>query len=238
MFCENCGRKISADMAFCEECGSPVPVSTDFKLKKKSKVGFIIALIILVVLLAIGCIFLFADRDKETSYEVYARYADLSDMNVAEYIEGKNFPDVYVSSTLEPMYGYYYDWYNMFDGDTDTAWVENKEDTGIGEYIELTYSDEYEIAAFSIINGYAKSERIFNKNCAVKRFNITVNGLNYGTLILEHNYSRQYFVLPETIEIEKGDVIRFTIEDTYVGINDDESDTAITEFCIYYSVEN
>ncbi len=208
-----------------------------FRRKKKPQSVNLIAIIILVAALAVGG-FLFANRNKETSYEVYARYADLSDIRVMKSIEGKSFPDVYVSSMYEPMYGYYYGWDNMFDGDTDTAWVENRADTGIGEYIELTYHDEYEIAAFSIINRYAKGDTPFNKNCAVKSFNITVNELNYGTLFLEHNYDRQYFVLPETIDVKEGDVLRFTIEDTYQGIYDDEYDTAITELSIYYSIDD
>lgn len=77
---------------------------------------------------------------------------------------------------------------NLYDNDTDTAWVEGKKDSGIGESVKLNINESggdstaRKITGLKIINGYAKSKDIFYKNNRVKKMKITT-----GQSILTEN---------------------------------------------------
>lgn len=101
------------------------------------------------------------------------------------------------SSTLKPQGNYNYEPINASDGQTNTAWVEGKEDYGIGEKLELTIEDGSvsSIRSFEekgkventynlpfnptlyFINGVYKTDGSFKNNSRVKRLKIYHNSI-------------------------------------------------------------
>lgn len=53
---------------------------------------------------------------------------------------------------------------NMFDGRLDTAWVEGVDGVGAGERITFIFDDDRLVSGISILNGYHKSNDLFQKN--------------------------------------------------------------------------
>lgn len=63
---------------------------------------------------------------------------------------------------------YYYGAENVLDDDFTTAWVEGVDSggnlEGVGEWISINADSEQWVQGVSIVNGYGKSERVFNGN--------------------------------------------------------------------------
>ncbi|MCL2465815.1 MAG: Hsp70 family protein [Micrococcales bacterium] len=53
---------------------------------------------------------------------------------------------------------------NVFDGRLDTAWNEGAEGPGVGEWIEVTFSQPVTITQMHIANGYQKNADVFDDN--------------------------------------------------------------------------
>ena len=71
---------------------------------------------------------------------------------------------------------------NLFDSDTSTAWVEGAAGYGRGESV-LIMTNKI-ISGFSLVNGYAKSERLYTRNSRVKALDVSfVCGLNAPGLV-------------------------------------------------------
>jgi hypothetical protein len=70
---------------------------------------------------------------------------------------------------------------NLSDNNPNTAWVEGKEDYGIGEFIEFDYMN----TELWIYNGYQKSKKSFLANSRVKTFKIYFDGKYVADLITE-----------------------------------------------------
>lgn len=66
---------------------------------------------------------------------------------------------------------------NLFDRDKNTCWAEGVKGPGVKEYIYLDTPSN--ALGISIINGYAKSERMFKKNNRVKNIQITLYKLTH-----------------------------------------------------------
>ena len=66
-----------------------------------------------------------------------------------------------------------------------TAWVEGKEGSGIGEYIEYSFQNNSpRITSIIISNGYMKSDNTWKNNNRVKSLKLYVNGKVFGILNL------------------------------------------------------
>lgn len=112
----------------------------------------------------------------------------------------------------------------------DTAWVEGKEDGGIGEYLEYTFTnDSPRITSIIIANGYMKSESAWRNNNRVKSLKLFINGKAHGILKLEDLIANSEFKLGTLGHNEDGSdlVLRFEIMEVYRG--EKHNDTAITE---------
>lgn len=114
-----------------------------------------------------------------------------------------------------------------------TAWVEGKEGSGIGEYIEYSFKNNSpRITSIIISNGYMKSENTWKNNNRVKSLKLYVNGKVFGILNLTDSMTDQTFKLGTFGKNADGSdlVLRFEILTVYKG--DKYDDTAITE--IYF----
>jgi len=58
---------------------------------------------------------------------------------------------------------------SLFDGDPGTSWVESKAGVGVGEWILVSWPDERPLTGLRLVNGYAKSRRLFEINGRVER---------------------------------------------------------------------
>jgi hypothetical protein len=72
------------------------------------------------------------------------------------------------SSVLSPQKGNYYGPRNVFDGNSNTAWVEGAGGQGIGEFVVLEFDVPRTVREITIRNGYAKNSDIYGKNGRVR----------------------------------------------------------------------
>ncbi len=114
---------------------------------------------------------------------------------------------------------------NVLDGKSNTAWAEGKEDSGIGEYIELTLPAASQIHGISILNGYCKSKELYQKNNRIKACTIMLdNGRSYRVELSDVYAYYQDLYFPQ---METTGGIRIQIDTVYPGTEWD--DTLISE---------
>ena len=148
------------------------------------------------------------------------------------YCEGGNY-SVKASSALQPEKGIVYKAENANDLSYKTAWVEGKDDEGIGEYLEYYFKNSSpRVTKIIISNGYMKSETAWKNNNRVKKLTLFVNGKIYGVLNLEDSRTDQVFDIGTFGRNKNGTdlILKFEILEIYKG--DKFNDTAITE--IYF----
>src|SRR5690554_4838259 len=131
---------------------------------------------------------------------------------------------VKASSTLFD--GKLYSVRGLIDDNPQTAWVEGKENEGIGEWVEFIFDPGHEIKKIKIINGYARSEALYKANNRVKRAEISFDGkrfpieMEFKDMIMEPHI----FKFQNPIRAER---VRITILDVYKGTK--YNDTCISE---------
>ena len=135
------------------------------------------------------------------------------------------------SSELTPNKHFSYSAKNAHDFDPFTAWIEGKEDYGIGEFIEYFFiANSPPVTAVKILNGYTKNKNSWKQNSRVKKFKLYVNNKPYAILALQDTIAFQEFILKDTLQSKiKGMdlVMKFEIMEVYPG--DMFKDVAITE---------
>ncbi|MBP5438086.1 MAG: hypothetical protein J6Y30_08915 [Treponema sp.] len=126
-----------------------------------------------------------------------------------------------------------YDALNAFDGKLDTAWVEDKSDSGIGETLTVSFYEPVKIDEIRIINGFAHND-LYKKNNRVKKLNIGCVNEDLGPCadytLKDDCDDFQSVHLEETPE--KVTAVIFTIQDVYRGTK--YNDTCIDEIRFYY----
>ncbi|QUH29244.1 NADase-type glycan-binding domain-containing protein [Vallitalea guaymasensis] len=78
------------------------------------------------------------------------------------------------TSTLPDEGEYTYAVKNLFDQDLATAWVEGKEDLGIGESIEIEFKSHTNIGEIAIANGYTTNNSCYKNNGKIKKLKIDI----------------------------------------------------------------
>lgn len=120
---------------------------------------------------------------------------------------------------------------NIHDFDLQTAWVEGKEDYGIGEEIDIRFDymgGRLKVTHLEIHNGYCKSEKAWKENSRVKQLGFYVNGELFGKLNLADTYQKQIFEIGKLGgKSEEKLTFTFRILDVYPGSK--YKDTAISE---------
>ncbi len=140
------------------------------------------------------------------------------------------------SSELEENNGITYSAKNAHDFDKNTAWIEGKDDYGIGEFIEYTfdyqktekYSGNLGINRFLIANGYKKSLKTWKNNSRVKQLKVYLNDKLHSIINLLDSFEIQTIEIGETIMFQKNTITKLKFEITEVYEGDKYADTAIS----------
>ncbi|HIC32562.1 MAG TPA: hypothetical protein EYO76_11655 [Flavobacteriaceae bacterium] len=157
---------------------------------------------------------------------------DIIDSGCSWYCGGGNYK-IIASSELKSMKTFSYDAKKANDLSYETAWVEGKDGSGIGEYLEYHFKKySAPVTKIFVSNGYMKTEESWKNNNRVKKLKLYVNNKPFAILNLKDNRSSQEFVFDYNWSKGKQEdnVLRFEILDIYKG--NKYNDTAITE--IYF----
>ena len=115
---------------------------------------------------------------------------------------------------------------NVFDGSLQTAWSEGKTgEDGIGEYIQLSFTECVQLNEISIVNGWTKSEEFYKQNGRVAQMKVVSNN---GTEVLLELNDDNYDYQPSQVSLA-GSSFKFIITKVYKG---KDSDTCLSEIKI------
>ena len=149
---------------------------------------------------------------------------DLSTYNFREL----TFGAITGTSVLDDGHGISYDPMLIIDNNKDTAWVEGVDGNGINEGITLDFGMETMVKEFTIVNGYAKSSKLYYDNNRVKRVKLEFSD---GSTVLGE--LQDGISSAQSVKLDKGiktSSIKVTILDVYNG--DKYEDTCIGEIDI------
>ena len=157
---------------------------------------------------------------------------DVVGMECSWYCGGGNYK-VRASSELKSQNKNSYKAKSANDLSYETAWVEGKNDDGIGEFIEFLFENKSpRITSIIISNGYVKTEKTWKDNNRVKSLKLYVNNKVYGILELTDSRADQIFKIGTFGHNKDGSelILKFEVLEVYKGQK--FNDTAITE--IYF----
>jgi hypothetical protein len=176
------------------------------------------------------------EKLTENQKKLYHRSDELADINIiggmgcSWYCGGGPYK-IAASSNLKQNNNYTYHANNAHDFDAFTAWIEGKDDYGIGEYIEYFFKPlSPPVTAVKILNGYIKNDSSWRLNSRVKTFKLYINNSPYALLNLKDIKEMQTFDLKGIFQskIKNQDlVLKFVITDVYPG--EKYKDVSITE---------
>ena len=129
------------------------------------------------------------------------------------------------SELIEPQHKgkYIYPAAYAFDNNIQTAWSEANFDYGKNTYLKVDFTEPVKVDEVQIINGFAKSERLFNNNNRVKDFEIIADGFKKQFQLRDKTREYQSIKLPKPIETK---FLKFNIKTVYKGRY---TDTLITD---------
>lgn len=179
-------------------------------------------------------------------------YADMQQITAVKMDPGYNIPEynerlggdswydagqqiaVAASSTLKSDGRNTYDPKNAHDFNLETAWVEGKNDQGIGESIAFIFSKNFDVHAdlgvtgFRIANGYVKTKKLWEANSRVKKLKLYVNRKPYAVITLDDFYGFQTVRFNEIkLSRDIDTTFRFEILEVYPGKK--YTDTSISQ---------
>lgn len=117
---------------------------------------------------------------------------------------------------------------NLIDGEKDSVWIEGIGGDGQGERILFTFDmterkpggNELGIHSVSIINGFARSEKLWKENSRVKTFKIYFDGDYRGSVELQDIPTYQRVNLPRMVFVPgKKHEVALEIAEVYPGRN-------------------
>jgi|SRR6185369_368788 len=187
-----------------------------------------------------------AVQSKDSDYFDYEDYEIRNGKEVPigkiEFLKGCSWycggyvKKIMASSAMAPVGKSTYKGENAHDFDKDTAWIPQKEDYGIGQYLnyefnfdkEKDYKGRLGVTKILLANGYKKSRKLWEANSRVKKIRMYVNGTPYRDLELLDSFEIQ------TIDIgkimfppRKTTILKFEILEVYPGKK--YMETAISE---------
>jgi hypothetical protein len=192
-------------------------------------------------------------------YEVYKNIEPKEDLSFMVPLKKDALVYGNCSSFLSSNSSNNYNGDNVADGNESTAWVEGKDDAGIGEqlYFYNPYGGVGKVKTLAIINGYSKNQTTFKNNNRVACIRVkgkvqtqgnyeewAQEGESYMDFIQKHYGKRvmestsALFILDDSMEIQylhfdhpiEADHLTIEIVDVYKG--DKYDDTAISEIMI------
>jgi hypothetical protein len=137
---------------------------------------------------------------------------------------GRGRFDVAASSTLpHDAAGNRYDAALTKDGDTRTAWSEGVPGAGVGEWLEFSFRSPVTLTAVELINGYAKSHRLYRRNGRVSQVRIVTDQGSHRSALRDNRLDFQ------RVELRAGrtELARIVIDGVFGG--ERYEDTLISE---------
>lgn len=170
MYCKNCGKEIKEGTKFCPQCGNPAQInfnpntveSNRPKRVKKRKLWKIFVAVVIILILALGGIYLYFVKNQESVYLVQEAYSYLIDDVLENYISGEADSDTAVSVEFE--HGFI-----KLDGDMGDG-EEYAIISGLNESGEVVWT--YETEKY----GVAQLERIFEIGVRENRYYFIEDG--------------------------------------------------------------
>ncbi len=107
--------------------------------------------------------------------------------NAVDVVIGGVPAKAWASSTLKVRELDRYSVKNLFDGNPETAWVENSRDRRIGEWIQVEFDRPVEMMGFVIRPGYQKTETTFTENQAPSRIQVSMDRRPLGEYDLRYH---------------------------------------------------
>lgn len=169
------------------------------------------------------------DGYKADTEETYHRVEEI----YADQISNAIISSVSASSHLEEYYestGHLYHVpENTIDGSYRTAWVENADGDGIGEWIKLSFDRTYTINGIEISNGYKKSADLYAKNNRPRQVRLHFSDGSYQDYDLTDTFEgAQRLTFPEPVTTNS---IMIELLSVYPGTK--YQDTCITELQVF-----
>jgi hypothetical protein len=120
------------------------------------------------------------------------------------------------------------------DGDTGTAWVEGVAGLGQGEWIEYHFRNREQIRLLCIVNGYALTWDLYQKNPRVRILDISAGGNNVAAAPLTDDGTENRFAFFQEVRgaesLPSSHVIRLTIRGVYGATGRQRyADTSLSE---------
>lgn len=251
--CKNCKHKVDLSVKFCDKCGNNTFVeenknytqSEDKKINIK-KIFFNIGLAI--TFFSIGIIFTYSFLNKKSIVQDNVKVSNfnidnldtLDTLNTLNTLEEEikidfenlerkqiNVKKAVASSTFPDWEYITYGAENTLDGDISTAWVENAEGIGIGEWIEYQFEDNELIQEIQIYNGYGSA---YDRNGIANLIQVTLSEGEIFTYPVVGHWNT--LVLPTPVKTSS---VRITILNAY---SSKDQDTCISEILIYNKFED
>lgn len=132
------------------------------------------------------------------------------------------------SSTLSTQQGNSYNASNVFDGNTSTAWAEGSSSNGTGEYIKVNLTSSQVVTMIEMVNGYAKSDELYYKNCRVKKAELEFSD---GSTQMVEFADATTSIQKVSITPVETNFVKITIKEVYAG--NSYSDLCISEIELY-----
>lgn len=155
------------------------------------------------------------------SLNIYGKETEAYRVILPKKVKGK----VSASSTLQPEVAY--DVSHLFDGDTNSAWVEGEKDLGLGQRILFDLPSQIVVDAIQVWNGYQRSKHHFETNSSVKDF-------TFGLPNASKVYTLRNSMGGQRIELSSkilSNQFEFRITGGYQGSR--YSDLALSEIILY-----
>lgn len=140
------------------------------------------------------------------------------------------------SSTLADQLGNSYKADNLRDSADDDAWVEGAKGDGVGESLTLKLPKPVKVSRVGIVNGYARSEQLYQANSRVAELDVSVNGSEPKRVSIPDEFLQNekfFFDLPATDK--PVETVKLTIAKAYPGTK--YQDTALTELVLVQPLE-
>lgn len=192
------------------------------------------------------------DKDKYWGHVIYGhndeiivRYGEGGIFLSAHYQDGQimdqwhdgKFPDESIgwdraraSSVLEGNQARY-GAMNIIDKNPETAWVEGSKGYGINEWVQVERDGLEDISRILIVNGYHKSQEIYDNNGRLKRFRLDFSQGQYIYYEVDENKTESNYIRITFDRPISTDAIKLTILDVFEGSK--YEDTCITDIAAY-----
>ncbi len=178
-----------------------------------------------------------AIQEKDTDFFDYEDYeqdkngtlkpvGDLVFLKGCNWYCGGTVSTIMATSELATQSDNTYSAENTHDFDHNTAWIEGKEDYGIGESITYSidfskdqfYEGQLGINKLIIANGYKKSKKAWQANSRIKKLRMYVNNKSYYDILLKDSFEIQTVAI-DKLMFPKNTVteITFEIREVYEG---------------------